>query len=536
MPTSPTTFAPTPSGTAASAHAVRLVSAWKEYGGVPVLRDVTVSLAHGAIHGFAGENGAGKSTCIGLMSGKTALTRGSVQVGGVDMVSGNPRRFLASGVSAVYQELTMIPQLTAVENVFIGIAPSRQGALDRGTMRRRYVEIMDRLQAAIPPTARPRELSTGKQQMLEIARALVRGSRVILFDEPTAALSLSEREQLLRVMRELRDDGVAMAVVTHDLEEMLQISDEVTVFRNGRLIESRPTEGWTRRDVVSAMAGAHPPEALIADRPRVEMGGRPSLLSLRGASIDGKQFTLDLDVRPGEIVGLAGLMGSGRSSLLKSLAGDAVIASGDITVADAPSTWPVNLAAARARGMQYLPEDRKTMGLMLGESAVRNILVGAMGESSFGPIVRPRKARDRAREVARRVRLREDVLDQPVARLSGGNQQKVLLGRALARPFRLLLADEPTRGVDVNAREEIWATIADVASKGAGALVVVSDIDELVSVTDRIVVIPRRGEAVTLPGRGASTRADVVRAMFAIGGAQPNNDQEPAGTGVTKEP
>ncbi|MCL4423546.1 MAG: sugar ABC transporter ATP-binding protein [Actinobacteria bacterium] len=503
--------------------AVRIVNITKHYGSTTVLSDVSLDLHSATIHGFVGENGAGKSTCVSIVAGRTSASEGHIEAFGAPLQLGSPRAALKAGIAAVYQELMIISRRTALENVFLPVESGRRGPLLlRREMRARYEALLERLGVDIPQDAKAETLSTGNRQVLEIARALSHKARFVLFDEPTAALSVAEKTSLFRLMKVLRLEGVGMVLVTHDLAEMKEAAELISVFRDGMLVETRPTQEWSRPELVSAMAGPRVrvtgllSSSQVSDpstAPLARMG--LPLLRLSDVRLSSKKVSVDLEVREGEIVGLAGLMGSGRSSLLRSLAGHRACASGAMEIQGRHRRWPATPIAGHQLGFHYLPEDRKVSGLVPHASAANNILLGSLGVDSTGFILRSAKARARSQAVAQRVRLRTSDLALPAERLSGGTQQKLLLARALVTGFEVLLADEPTRGVDVNARADIWAAIKEIAAEGKGALVAVSDLDELLEVADRLIVLPAAGKAIELCGAAQGTTREVlVEAMF----------------------
>jgi ABC-type sugar transport system ATPase subunit len=459
-----------------------------------------LTIAKGEIHALVGENGAGKSTCLGVLAGRIEPDAGTLQVFGDEVRGFTPRSAHAAGVVAIYQELTIVPALSAHANVFLGQTLSRHGMLSERQMRRRYLELCRRLGVpAAPAKAEARSLSVADQQLLEIMRAIVAESQVILFDEPTTALSLPERDALRRLMLDLRAEGLTLVFVSHNLEEVLQVADTVSVFRDGRRQLTAPRSELTKRTLVEAMlgdaAGERLAEGLLEeadgqpapDRPRREQG--KTLLKVDGLTVPGAVSDVSFDLRAGEIFGFGGLMGSGRTTVLRALAGLEPRAQGRLWVDDREVRWPRSVRRARALGIALSPEDRKTEGLALQMSAMDNIALADLSGVASGPFLSRRRMRDRCADVAAAYGFDRRRIAQAVSGLSGGNQQKVLLSRWGFAPPRVLLADEPTRGVDIGAKEEILAALELMATTGTAIVIVSSELEELATLCDRILVL-----------------------------------------------
>jgi ABC-type sugar transport system ATPase subunit len=517
----------------ASRPNVVLAAVGKRYGEQWALRDVSLELRPGIVHGLAGENGAGKSTCIGIIAGRVVPSAGEVRIGGQLVELPSPRASLALGVSTVYQELTIVPQLSALENVFLGLLPrTHTQTVRRSQMIDQYREVTGRLGLRIAPGAQAGTLSTGDRQMLEIARALVRGGRTLLLDEPTAALGEAEKERLISIVRDLAADGLSVTLVTHDLEEMLDLCDTVTVFRNGRLISTAPAAQWNRERMIREMAGrdsgrltgqdvdvtaaeAHHPDS--AGTSAVSAAPRSSV-SIFGADIFDKIRGLAMETPSGQITGVAGLMGSGRSSLLKALAGAEPPAAGELGLNGRQVGWPRTIQEGLRLGLRYLPEDRKQAGLLLRATGLENIMLGSWGSTRRSGVISLADARAKSLAAAAAVKLDDSALAKRASQLSGGNQQKLLLARAACAAFDVLLADEPTRGVDVNARAEIWATLRRFVDEGKTVVAAVSDVDELLEVADGVLAISRGHRAHYFPDVRAlphdEAKALIIETMF----------------------
>lgn len=471
----------------------------KRFKATVALDDVHLEIESGTIHALVGQNGAGKSTLLGILAGRIAADAGQIRVFGVDAELGQPRAARHHGIVAIYQELTTVPALTAVENVFLGQQMNRAGVLTAGAMNAQFTELCDHLGHQIDPNSVAGRLSTADQQLLEIMRGVQSRARVILFDEPTASLAPVERSALFRLMRDLRCQGVTMVLVSHNLDEVLDIADTVTVFRNGRLQATAKAEAWTKRTLVEAMLGGAPGSgalgAALVDEESTAAGtratttGREVVAGVRGLSVRGVLDDVHLTLHRGEILGIAGLVGSGRSTLLRALAGLEPTARGSLTVDDQEVRWPRTVRHALRHGIAMVPEDRKTQGLVAAMSARENIAMGDLaGMSRFGWISR-RRMRARTTEMAALFGLDPQRLNSPIRDLSGGNQQKALLARWGLVPPKVLLADEPTRGIDIGAKAEVFRALRDFASRGTAVVFVSSELEEIVALSDRVLVV-----------------------------------------------
>jgi ABC-type sugar transport system ATPase subunit len=469
----------------------------KRFGPAVVLDDVSISFRAGVAHALVGQNGAGKSTLLSVIAGKLTPDRGELRIGGTRVRQFRPRSAQALGVAAVYQELGTVNGLTAAQNVFLGRerAEGSRSAGSSAKLAGRYRELCADLGIDIPPDAKATRLSVADRQSLEILRGVAAGARVLLLDEPTATLGPAQRTRLFATLRRLREEGMAVVFVSHYLDEVLDFCDQVTVLRDGRLIDTRAAAEWTKHDLIEAMVPARAavvaPGPDPAPRPAAALTDAPPVLEVRDLStrrgtVSGAGFTL----RQGEVLGLAGLVGSGRSSLLQSLFGVFTPRAGILLIDGKPIRWPRTPRAAMAAGLGYVPEDRKGAGLDLGGSVAENLLLGNLGAVTIAGVVRPRQAQRRVTELLDRFGVRGGGGPRTaIGALSGGNQQKVLLARWLQRGPRVLLADEPTRGVDVGARADIWVQLRHYADQGGAIVVVSSDFTELFDNCDRVIVM-----------------------------------------------
>jgi ribose transport system ATP-binding protein/rhamnose transport system ATP-binding protein len=456
----------------------------KSYGPVRVVDDVSFDVAAGSIHALLGENGAGKSTLIKMLAGVVSIDGGHLEVDGVRHRPASVRAAQSLGIVALPQELTLVPGLDAADNIYLGHRqPGVLGVVDRRRLERDAAAQLARLGQTVPLRIPVGELSAVQQTLVALARALVRDARVLVLDEPTAALTDAETAQLFTVLRGLRDAGTAVVYVSHRLEEVFRLADTVTVLRNGAHVWTKPVDRTGTDDVVRAMIGRSTDEVFA------RRDATPGAVVLAVDDLHGHRLRgVDLTVREGEVLGVAGLAGSGRSELLR-IVGGAQRAAGGRVLLDGVPVSPRSVGRAMAAGIALVPEERRRQGLILSESIQGNIaLADPRAVSRLGVASRARE-RDLARRHVDALRIRARSVRQPVRELSGGNQQKVVLAKYLQRRPRVLLLDEPTRGIDVGTKTEIYALIRALADDGVAVVVVSSEILELLGVADRIAVL-----------------------------------------------
>ena len=484
----------------------------KSFGGVPVLRGVSLSLRPGTVTALAGENGAGKSTLMKIAAGQHRADSGSVRVGGEELPPGDIRAAHHHGVAIVPQELAAIPHLTVYENLFVGRElRTRFGLLDRGGMARRAAEMLSVFGVDIAPTAVMGTLPVGVQQIVEIVKNSSRGAQVLLLDEPSSAISEREVEDLYGVVRQLRDTGVAMVFTTHKMAEIRALADRVVVLRDGGLVLDAPMERTSDDAIVTAMIGREltdlfPPVRTV---PRE----REVALRVEGLLVEGAAAPVSFAVRRGEVLGLAGLVGAGRTELLEGVFG-ARPSSGTVEVGGRPVRRGQPAAAILA-GVALVPEDRKASGAVLSMSVLDNGSLPRLGAFSLAGWLRQRARTTAVGEATSSVSLRSRGLGQQVGTLSGGNQQKVVLARWLTGKVDVLLLDEPTRGVDVGARSEIYAIIAQLAGSGMAVLMASSDMTEVLGLSHRALVMAGR-QVVAELDRDALDAPDVQDTIFRL--------------------
>lgn len=472
----------------------------KAFGPVQALTNVSLRLLKGQVHCLAGENGAGKSTLIRVLTGALKRDSGTYDIEGTPVTNPTPAALRAAGVQAVYQELSLLPHLSVAENLFMGRLPSKGGLVDRSTLDERARAALDELGLFdVPPDAVVERLPAATRQLVEIAKVLTAGLvKVIVFDEPTTALTAAESARLLDYIRRLRDEGVAMLYVTHRLEEMFAVGDWVTVLRDGGLSESGPMGDYDEDKLITAMVGRE----ITSLFPQRHHEATAPILRVRGLKRTPDGPAIDLHVDAGEILGIGGLLGSGRSELLLSIFGADPVVAGEIEI----EGRPVHRGGPRTMmnaGLGLLTEDRKVLGLLPELSIRENVTIASLRRDSRRGLVPGREQAEEADRLLDSLRLRAGSYDQPVSTLSGGNQQKVLLARWLLTKPKVLVFDEPTKGIDVGAKGELYAVIGDLAAKGLGIIVVSSYLPELLGLADRILVLRDGAVAGELP-TGAS--------------------------------
>jgi ABC-type sugar transport system ATPase subunit len=467
--------------TAAAPPLLELCGIGKSFPGVTALADVDLVASGGEVHALVGANGAGKSTLIALLSGVYAPTTGVIRVSGRQVTFRSPREANAAGISTVYQELTVLPNLLVCENVFLGREPkNRYGLVDVWRLHADARELFDRYGLELDPGARAGQLTLGQQQILELARALSTASKILVLDELTAGLSLTEQQVLFAIVERLKRAGLLILYVSHRLEEVFALADRVTVLRDGKQVITALVADLSHRELVRLMVGhdvrGHWPAPQPASAPL-----------LKAALPDGEGIA-ELVLCAGEIVGLIGLRGSGRSRLGKSLVG--LIEGGPTTVWLAGECLPISSpAVAAAHGIVYLTEDRKSEGMFSGLTILANTTAAALALFSRFGFIRFRLERRAASDTLRRMRLRARSIDIPVRQLSGGNQQKTLFARALLANPKVLICDEPTRGIDVGAKDEIYAVLLELARQGMAIIFISSEFKELLTVCHRLLIV-----------------------------------------------
>lgn len=496
----------------------------KRYPGIVALDNVDLVAHGGEVHALVGANGAGKSTLMNLLSGAQVPSAGEIRIDGEAVRLAGPAAAQKRGIATVYQEFSLVPQLSVARNIFLGREPGRGiGLVDRRRLQAMARSLLDRFGFDLEPAAEVATLSVAQQQLVEIARALSLDARILILDEPTAVLSLAEQDNLFAIIRRLREGGMLVLYVSHHLREVLAIADRVTVLRDGRRVATRGIAGLTVDDLALLITGSsdafQPAPEIAADQTGDRNAYRITYRTGQGES------RLDLPV--GTVTGLAGLVGAGRTTFARALAG---IGSSTARVDVERDGHPLRLSSPREamrHGIVYITEDRKRDGLFAGLDIAVNATAAALPILSRGPFRNPGREREAAGTMLKRLRLVSGSLRAPVATLSGGNQQKVLIGRALLTGPRLLVCDEPTRGVDIGAKAEIHAILRDLARQGVTVLVVSSEIEEMLALASRIVVMRERRFVAEMPVETASEAAILLAASGAGPTAMSGRDPGP---------
>jgi rhamnose transport system ATP-binding protein len=488
---------------------VELVDIGKSFGGVRALDGISLKVGRGSIHALVGENGAGKSTLGKILAGVTAPDHGQLLIGGEPVAFRSPREAILRGIVLIAQELSIAPALSVAENVFLGTEPRRAGFVARRALRRRYDELAAAAGFELSGDLPGRGLRTADQQKVEILRALCRDARLIVMDEPTAALGRPDADRLYQVIRRLAAGGTTVVLVSHFLREVAELADQVTILRDGRLVRTAPAADETQETMLSSMLGRSLGATFPARRPVPAQA--PVVLDARDLSAPGVH-NVSLQVRAGEIVGLAGLVGSGRTELARALYRAERATSGTVTAAGQPLTGQGPWTALRA-GLAMIPESRKEQGLMLGRPIAENVSLASLARLSDLGLVRRRAERQAVASALGQVGVRVPAQAAPVSTLSGGNQQKALFARILLRGPRVLVADEPTRGVDVGAKRAIYELLTSLAAEGLGVLLISSDAEEILGLAHRVLVM--RAGRIAAEFRGEDmTEAAILAAAF----------------------
>ena len=480
----------------AADHDVPLVAVeavTKRFPGVLALDRASLEIRRGEIHALLGENGAGKSTLIKLLSGVYTPDSGSIRVRGVETSIASPAQAQALGITTIHQEHTLAPDLSPIENIFLGREMRRGLMLNEQAMRQRARDMWTAFGGAAVDLDRPiAKLGGLKQRLIEIIKALIFDAELVIMDEPTAALPDSERASLLQHIHRMRDSGVAVLLITHRLEELFDLVDRVTVFRDGRWVATTPMATTSLDDIIRQMvgrdlsavtsAGARP----AGQRPGVDA---PELLRVSGLERTGVLHQVTLSLHAGEVLGIAGLAGSGRTELARAIVGADPIQKGEIVLRDQKRRFASPAEAVQA-GIALVPEERKVLGIVPGFSVARNITISALGRiSRRAGFVQTERERQIATRFVSDLRIKTPGVGQHIENLSGGNQQKVLFARALFSEPSVIIIDEPTQGIDVGAKPEVYRLIRDFVSRGGAVLVISSELPELLGLCDRIMVM-----------------------------------------------
>ncbi|SDO61413.1 monosaccharide ABC transporter ATP-binding protein, CUT2 family (TC 3.A.1.2.-) [Klenkia soli] len=483
----------------------------KSFGAVRALVDGSITLYPGEAHALLGENGAGKSTLVKILAGVHQPDAGSLVVGGAPVVFAGPSDARDAGVSIIYQEPTLFPDLTVAENIYMGRQPTVAGRrIDRRAMNAAAREVFARLGVVLDPSRPARGLSVADQQIVEIAKALSLNARVLVMDEPTAALTGVEVRRLFDVMETLRAEGAAVMFISHRLEEVYASCQRVTIMRDGRFVRTAPIDEVTVDEIIRSMVGRD----LDALFPKTTTEPGQVVLDVDGMSEDGVFSDISFQVRRGEIVALAGLVGAGRSEVARAVFGIDPRTTGTVSVLGEvlPAHRP---RAAMAAGIALVPEDRRQQGLVMDLPIDQNMALASLGRLATGGLLRRSAERKLAADWARRLQLKFGRLGNPASTLSGGNQQKVVLGKWLSRDPQLLIIDEPTRGIDVGTKAEVHRIIDSLVAAGMAVLMISSELPEVLGMADRVLVL-HEGRITAELSRADADEDSIMRAASGL--------------------
>ncbi|MDH6215856.1 sugar ABC transporter ATP-binding protein [Streptomyces pseudovenezuelae] len=462
---------------------LRIEGIRKTFPGVVALDGVDFDLRRGEVHVLLGENGAGKSTLIKMLSGAYHPDEGRVLVDGEEVHIRGAQDAERLGIATIYQEFNLVPDLTVAENIFLGRQPRRLGMIDRKKMEADAEVLLERVGVNVSPRARVRELGIARLQMVEIAKALSLDARVLIMDEPTAVLTSEEVEKLFAIVRSLREDGVGIVFITHHLEEIAALGDRVTVIRDGRSVGQVPAT-TAQDELVRLMVG----RSIEQQYPRERPDAGVALLTVEGLTRGGVFQDISFEVRAGEVVGIAGLVGAGRTEVVRTVFGADPYDKGAVKVSGS-SVPRHDVNAAMTAGIGLVPEDRKGQGLVLDQTVEENLGLVTMRAATHAGLVDLKGQRTAAARIAEQLGVRMAGLGQQVRTLSGGNQQKVVIGKWLLADTKVLILDEPTRGIDVGAKVEIYQLINELTAAGAAVLMISSDLPEVLGMSDRVLVM-----------------------------------------------
>ena len=518
---------------------VEMAGITKRYGGVLACDAVDLTVRAGEVHALLGENGAGKSTLMKVLSGDISDHAGQITIEGHSIQFAKPADAQHAGIAMIHQELDLVPGLSVAENLHLGREPrTRLGVVDRRAMSERTRELLRRTGIDLDPNRPVGELRVGEQQLVTIARALSLDAKVLIMDEPTSALSTAEVERLFGVIGELRRNGTGIVYISHRMDEIGQVADRATVLRNGRKVAEFDAQEMTAEQAAEAMVG-RTVQTRFQSR-TVDVG--EELLRIKGFAVRPKRTRvgrrepdgIDLTVRSGEIVGLCGLLGAGRTELLESLygAGPSGAWEGEVAL-DGKPVRPAGPRRALRSGIAFVPEDRRSSGLVLGHSITANTVLSTLDRLGVAGLVRRKSELGATQRSVEQLKVKLGRISDAVGTLSGGNQQKVVFGRMLLTEPRLLLLDDPTRGVDIGAKAEIYQLLSEIAGRGIGVLLASSELPELVGVCHRVVVL-RAGRSVAEFDTAHAGEADLLAAAMGdrAGGDRNGNPPGPAvGTG-----
>lgn len=484
----------------------------KVFPGVRALDGVSFDIREGECHSLCGENGAGKSTLIKVLTGAHERTEGQYLIDGNEVHFKSTQEAIAMGVSCVYQELSIVPEQSVAKNLFIGNLPKKNGMIDYRKLYADTKDILTQLDMDIDPRMNAGELSIGQQQMIEIGRALTRKARLIIMDEPTSSLSEAETDKLFEICAKLKERNIAIVYISHKLDEVMHLSDRITVIRDGKNIVSMNKEDTTQEELIANMIGRSLEN--MYNKEKVEIG--ETVLEVIKLSRRNVFHDIDFTVHKGEVVGFFGLVGAGRSEIMRAVFGADPYDSGAVRITG-EELKPHNPALSIEHGMAFATEDRKKEGLMLRLSIMMNMTISNLKRLSHFGVMDKKKQQDAAKEFVESLRVKTPSIAQLVGNLSGGNQQKVVLSKWLMTMPKVLIVDEPTRGIDVGSKAEIYGILNDLAKSGVAIIVVSSEIEEVMGVSDKLITIYEGAKTAEFDVTPELTREEVL--SCALGGA-----------------
>lgn len=503
---------------------IRMEHIHKSFGGVHALNDVHIDVYAGEVHAVLGENGAGKSTLIKTMTGVHQPDSGGIYWRGEQVSFSGPREAQQLGIGAIYQEPSLFPDLDIAENIMVGRQPTRAGRIDWGAMYREARNLLAQLGVRLEPRTKARNLSVAQQQTVEIARALSLDAQLLIMDEPTSSLTLTEVEELFRIIRQLRETGTAIIFISHRLEELFAVADRVTILRDGHYVATRDMAEVKTEELIQMMVG----RAVDDLFPKQEAPRGDPVLEVEGLTAVGKFEDVSFTLHAGEILGMAGLIGAGRTDVARALFGiqpasGAVKINGQEVTIDSPRR-------AMKLGLGFVPEDRQHHGLVLPMSIAANVTLPILPRFATAGWLREDEAREMAAAAAQHLDVRSAGIDQKAHELSGGNQQKVVLAKWLETDPRILILDEPTRGIDVGTKAAVHQLMSDLANEGVAILMISSELPEILGMSDRILVM-REGRLTAELTRDEATQEKIMAAATGVAAVEAT-DLPAAGTGA----
>lgn len=481
----------------------------KLYPGVVALDDMNMDFREGEVHAIVGENGAGKSTMIKTISGAIEPTQGTIEISGEVFHKLTPKLSREKGVAVIYQEFTLVPVLSAADNIFMGEYMMNGMVLDRKGMEAKARELFERLHVNIDPRAKVADLTTGFQQIVEIAKAVSKDAKILIMDEPSAPLTISEVEAMYEIVDRLKSEGVTILYISHRMEEIFRLSDRVSIIRDGKYITTVNTADTNKQELIKLMVGRE----LNESYPERQKEAKETILKLDKVSGNGVK-DISLELKKGEILGLGGLVGAGRTELAQLIFGSEKITSGEIIYKGRPLKIK-NCQQAIEAGIAMIPEDRKQHGVVLDMSIIENTTMPCLKRISKYSVINPKKEEDVTESYKKSLLIKTPTIRQLVKNLSGGNQQKVVLAKWLAMNPEVIIFDEPTRGIDVGAKQEIYDIMNQLADEGKAIIMISSDMEELIGMSDRVVVLCKGRLAGSLSKEEISQESILMKAAGA---------------------